>query len=257
MAPTSSNFEMSNQDKYMLAVLQVFGEKLDKLTESHRGELGEALHNSLFGLDGPKQVDSKPDKETQFLTVLFSGLSEISNSYESLRDAELYIRRFPFNNTRVTRDRYLKYVIENHLHEIYVLKERLLKYLKQIERLYRKDQHYAEIKKGTIPLYKLVSEGLKKFTTLRNSHVHELRVAFESVDRISLMELLNTHEEDNWRALYYKWQYKEIRKYHKKQIEVTNNDIEALLNIYFSRLHGLVFHDDGHPRYPTTVSEKQ
>lgn len=168
---------MDGRYKYMEVVLRVFGEKLDELTRENRDELGETLLNTLLDLDGPKRVDSKPDRETIFLAELFNGLSEIHNSYESLQDAELYVRRFPFGGTRITRDRYLRYVVENHLHEIYILKERLVKYLRRVERLYKKDKQLASIRRGAAPLYKLVSQSLSPLTTSRNTHVHNFRMA--------------------------------------------------------------------------------
>lgn len=58
---------MDGRYKYMEVVLRVFGEKLDELTRENRDELGETLLNTLLDLDGPKRVDSKPDRETIFL----------------------------------------------------------------------------------------------------------------------------------------------------------------------------------------------
>lgn len=235
----------------MEAVLRLFGEKLDALTKENREELGEALLNSVLDLDGPKRVDTKPDRETEFLARLFNRLSEIDGSYETLRDAEIYIRRFPFRDTRVTRDRYLKYIVENHLHETYVLKERLLKYLKVIERSYKTDEQVDSIKKGTLPLYKLVSQSLKQLTTRRNSHVHNLRMVSESADRLASIELINTGLENDWLTSYAKWQFREVRKEHKKQIEAINDGIEDLLRLYFSKLYSLIFYEGGYLRYPT------
>ena len=243
---------MNDRYMYMEAVLRLFGEKVDKLTEGNREELGEALLNSLLDLDGPKQVDAKPDGETTFLARLFNGLSEINGSYESLRDAEIYIRRFPFSDTRVTRDRYLKYIIENHLHETYILKERLLKYLKTVERLYKPDEQMDSIKKGTSPLYKLVSQSLKRLTTQRNFHVHNSRIVSKNIDRIASIDLITPGLENDWLTSYARWQFREVRKQHKKQIEAINDEIEDLLGVYFSKLYSLVFYESGCPRYPMT-----
>lgn len=66
------------------------------------------------------------------------------------------------------------------------------------------------------------------------------------------MELISSGEGLDWLTHYSQWQYRETRKKHRKQIEAINEEIGNLLDVYFSRLHSLVFHDGDSPRYPST-----
>jgi hypothetical protein len=59
---------------------------------------------------------------------LFAGFNEISHSYDTLLDIEVYVARFPYANTRITRSGHLRFIIEAYLHESYTLGERLKTY---------------------------------------------------------------------------------------------------------------------------------
>jgi len=59
---------------------------------------------------------------------LFAGFNEISHSYDTLLDIEVYVARFPYANTRITRSGHLRFIIEAYLHESYTLVERLNDY---------------------------------------------------------------------------------------------------------------------------------
>ena len=105
-------------------------------------ELKQAVMNTLLDKDGPRTVSTPPQPKDLFVGYkLFKGFSEIHTAVECLKNIEIYIRRFPFKNTRVSKLDYLKYNIENYLNEIYVLKERMISYSKTVARAYKNSEN--------------------------------------------------------------------------------------------------------------------
>ena len=72
---------------------------------------------------GEKALTVRPEslgREDQHVMKLFWAFSEIHRCIERLRHCETYVRKFPFSGTRVSRGAYLQFVVEGHLHEIYI-----------------------------------------------------------------------------------------------------------------------------------------
>ncbi len=114
---------MNGIEKYS----EIFIDQIRKLIKEPRNalELQEIIKNNLFGLNGPKQTNRAQTPSEIFFYKLYNGFSEIYDSYGCLLDIETYTGRFPYGRTRISKIRYLAYHMENHLHEIYILKERL------------------------------------------------------------------------------------------------------------------------------------
>src|SRR5207253_897042 len=101
-----------------------------------KADFAQAMKNHLLDLDGPKEVKPKRTGRKTFCYKLFYGFTEIAGSLDTLEDIEVFIGRFPFRGTRITKERYLQFHVECHLAEIYLLRERLRSYLTLLERQY-------------------------------------------------------------------------------------------------------------------------
>ena len=242
--------------KFQRVLLDAVGADLLPITRGKKRKLlGETIHNHIFDLPGPRQLPSENKSPSQvYLGKLFRGFLEISKCMETLEDIQLYIGRFPFRTTKVTRGRYLQFHYEAYLHEMYVLEQRLLQYSTLIERRYRKGALSEEIAKLCEKLRKLVKQVLQGIVTLRSSHVHQSRVWDESIDRLGAMELLmHAGETEFARALrsYYRLEYSKTRKRWRTTLKENNAAVSRLLDVYFDALYDYCFDSNSAPKYPS------
>ena len=197
--------------------------------------------------------DLKNNKEYQ------DGFREIANSYYCLLDIEIYIGRFPYNKTGISKTRHLSYHMENYLNEIYILRERLNAYLKKIGRLYKGDPSHETILKKIEPLFALVNKSLKDIIDTRCSHVHKIRFHSEDLDRLSSLELLSTllsthgNNELTFIKNFFNLEYRTIRRKFKIVIKNNNKQIKILLDACFDVLYEIVTDQQGNIKYPETI----
>ena len=119
---------MTSLDRYA----EIFIARAKKLIEEedlkNNPEYLDVFKNHLLALKGPKQVARKITPHDIFFSKLMVGFNEIYDSYSSLLDIQVYIDRFPYCKTRVSKTRYIAYHMENYFNEVYILKERLNAY---------------------------------------------------------------------------------------------------------------------------------
>lgn len=223
---------MKGREKYFAALGKAFRDILRPVIEAHQDQLAEVLRSNILDQDGPRSIDYEPTPEILLYRSAIWGVFEIYESFESLLDAELYVRRFPYRKTRVTKVRYLRYVVENHLNEAYILKQRLKAYLNTVEGLYAKGARRKEVRKITQPLFQSISQALKHIIAVRGSHVHSLRYDHKELQRLTHMELLSQSDPDaSWSQLLAHWfdfEYKRIRKRRTEQIRALNENINSI-----------------------------
>ena len=139
---------MNGFEKYS----EIFINRAKKLLEDedieNNPEYAEVFKNRILGLSGPKQLNRKQTPSEVFFSKLHDGFSEISDSYYCLLEIEIYIGRFPYRNTSISKTRHLAYHMENYLNEIYILRERLNNHFTTIGRLYRKDKKTSRYTKN-------------------------------------------------------------------------------------------------------------
>jgi hypothetical protein len=229
-------------------------------TAKEEREVGERLIKSLHGVAQDAVKPPVLTRDEQLTLALFRGFREIHGCIERLRDCETYIGRFPFRRTRITRDAYLQLIVEAHLHELYMLRERLVSYVKLIQRFYRKDGNAKAISKTTASLKEYVSKSFAGFTFVRGSHVHRFRYSNDDIDRIALISLLQTSPNRRFRAAIRSLGRVAISETHNKlkaQAKNWNSLVAKVLEVYFTALLQIVFANDGKSlRYPR-VSESR
>jgi hypothetical protein len=180
-----------------------------------------------------------------------AGFREIHNSYYSLLDIEVYIGRFPYGKTSVSKTRYLAYHMENYLNEVYILKERLNFYCTTVGRMYRNDQTLKNVKETMKTLSDCVQKVLKGTTDARGTHVHKNRFTDEDLDRLSSLELANHGPNDiPILKIMYESHYKKTRKKYSLAIKQSNKEIKDLLDGCFEVLYGVVADENRQIRYP-------
>ena len=243
---------MVGYEKFHETLLRTCFSRYMRRMRSRRQKLGVAFLNELFDQEGPRTVGIAATREDIFFDRFYRGFREIDESYENLVDAaETYVGRYPFGRTRVSRVRYIRYVIESYLNELYVLKERLIAYFSVLGRLYRGTTHHGEILRATRPLFGNVRDVLKEIIDLRGSHVHQTRFKDQNLSRLNTIEFFNSlvEEDEEWFKVWCDVQYREIRNDWKKSLKEMNKVVKALLDSCFESLYPVIFDNRGNVRH--------
>lgn len=241
---------MSAFDKYS----EIFINRAKKLMEEedlvNSPEYREVLTNQLLGRPGPKRRNRKMTPTDILFSKLFDGFTEIHKSYYSLLDIEVYLSRFPYPKTKVSKTRYLSYHMENYLNEVYILKVRLISYCTVIGRLYRNDSTFTNLKATMNAISEVVQNSLKGVIETRGRHVHKTRFTDEKLDRLTSLELVNfgPHKVPLFKTLYDS-AYKTTRKGYAVTIKNNNEEIRKILDVCFEVIYGVVADEKGNIRY--------
>jgi len=234
--------------RYSKTILDIVKERIRSTSEEDSEGLSKCYDNLLFDKKGPTRLEKELSEDEKFSSTILNGFFEINSSYESLRDFEIYVGRFPFSGTSITKARYLSHIIESYMNEVYLFQERLEKLLKELKKSYRSDRRRLVIEKLVKELLKFVLESLKPLVRIRARHVHEKRYTDRGIDKLSLLELIAP--SDPAFAVLYELEYKNIRKQWKDTISKNNKAVEEILDKYFDDLFDVVFKKNGELIYP-------
>jgi len=233
---------------------------LIKLTPEQLKEAGEANWNRIFDLEGPRSIKRKPLAwEVWYSQRLAKPFSAICKSHETLQDIEVYVRRFPFRGTRVSRVTYLRHNIEVYLQEVYVLRQRMIDFLNSLEKDYAESSQGVSFKKLNAPFCREIKTRLKPIIEARGDHVHGWGYDDKRLSRLDTLELLanySSRKKTGHRKLKVVYRilhedvYKAERKQWSKLLHQWNEAIGKLLDEYFRSLDCIVFPHSGKPVFP-------
>jgi hypothetical protein len=213
--------------------------------EDKKKELGTAIRNELFGLDGPGSIEYEPTKDEKTFFSIFMAFIEIIKCYEMLSDIEIYISRLPLRKpSTIPKHRFLRYHIESYLHETYMLKERLRAFLIKIKRLYRND---SKINYFITKLEKIIIDDFQYIGVIRGIHTHKNRFKDESLDQLEALEFYKNIDDEKARILfndYYECEFKKTRKKWIFWAKQSNSVVIKLLNFYFEIVFKLIFNEN-------------
>ena len=230
-----------NYFKYYAMVIHVAQGMMEPMMEADNEESKNVIMNSILGLDVPTSLNHRISPHEFFIAnKIFRPMSEIMYAIEAIENIAVYARSFPYKRQGISRIAYLKYHVENYLNELYLLKNRLIKYLKLIEKSYKKSNISEHVSHTIAPLYKVVSKTLKGYIEVRGSHVHENRYSDNDFDRLSTLELLSKGSDKNkfseTMTQLSNVAYSDIRKKWVDKINADFEGIQNLLDLYFEHL---------------------
>ena len=164
----------------------------------------------------------------------------------------------------IQKHRHLQFHVEAYSHETYLLAQRLLKFLKVLEREHRRDPEIKAIKELCAALGEFVRGAFKKVAKLRSSHVHEARLTDKSIDRLGSIDLYaralgdlgaRRHRITRLFRQFYQAEYLKSRRSWKKWIASGNVATRELLDKYFEGLSPVIL-DEGRNtiRYPIKLN---
>lgn len=240
-------------NRYQRLVVSIFSKSLMKaMSESDTKEVKEAIAALFFNREHTIPINRRLSPKEKFLSILFDGLVEISESRYNLRDSELYINRFPYRKTRISRARYICYVKTNYFNELYILKERLNAYITKIIRAYKKDENrYSHVFTYINPLYQIVSQSLDPICKVRGKHIHLSRYKDRNLLKLEGFEVLTDGDKTNEiLPSLFEQEFKKIRITEKRRIIQTNKNLTDTLNVYFHGIYSAIFDSNSNLIYP-------
>lgn len=246
---------MENFEKYSQIFINKSIKLMNQIDTKTRMLHEEIYSNYLFGLEGPKKFPAKLTPAHVFFYNLYYGWREVNDSYFCLLDIEIYIGRFPYENTKISKIRHLTYHMENYLNELYILKERLNTYFTKIGRLYRKNKDHDQIQNKINLLFTTVMNTIGDVIKTRSSHVHQERFYDSDLERLSSQERLANYNDENLKFLNdtFKIEYQIVRRRFKQTIIDNNKTIKLFLDGCFGVLYTIVCDGEGKLKYPESI----
>lgn len=217
--------------------------------ERDRDAYREVIKGTLQNSKENRSFAAFTRRDEVFASRLFLEFDELVTSLLSMKDIEIYIKRFPYSDTGVSDLRYLKYHIESHLNEIYLFQERAEAFLDFIQKRYRKSPIGAKINATAQKILVLIKLSLQNAIFVRGNHVHSRRFTNDDFDRLTFLENMKNSEPETF-ASYYNDKYKQARKTWVKNIQAINLVMEQMLNMISEELFLVLFNENCQIIYP-------
>jgi hypothetical protein len=241
------HLNIPNMYKFDMSLNKAFNEYMTPRIEKKKEEFITAYMNRMVGKNEQTTVANVSSPEGKFLAEISMGAFEIFNTYEAILDAEIYIRKFPYSRTRISKSRYLKSIITSHLQNIFILRERMVRYLKVLRKRYGKKSTADGklILEITKILEDYTKDSFSHLKSIRNMHVHVEEFYDAELEQLSLLEsfiinnpTISSLDEFNE---YYDFEFSNIRKKKIEEIKKINADTEEALDMFFGLIYSIVF----------------
>jgi hypothetical protein len=213
------------------------------------------VHKRIFEL-GPPTPPARRTGRSNYHQLLTYHAADIQTTLDTMRDIEFYMGRFPYSEDKIAKHRHLIFHVQAFVNELYILQERLLGFLKFIERQHRKDPRLDNIKVACEVLNDFVIESMKKGVAIRGSHVHQWRLSDNDHDRLIGIDLYtkmpNEKIQEGFKR-YYDSEYKKIRRRRREWVASGIGVARELVDAFFDELFKFVFDDKGAMVYPSRL----
>jgi hypothetical protein len=246
---------MRNLERFRDTLQRAFSAIVLPIVEVDPEEPPEIAMRRFLGLSD-RLMDPHDDLGRAALPIsqLGQAVSEIEASYRSLLVAEEYIQQLPSGNTNITRSQHLRYVVETWLNEVYILKERLKRFLQVLEELFAKGARRKTVKQITQPQFTHNTRVFEQLTSIRSYHIHRARYNDKELGNLEFLEqTLDMPAAGPLRhslAGHIDELYVAIRDKRVQELGSRNQAIAEMLDEFFSTIYPIVFDEDG-AIYPT------
>lgn len=237
-------------EEYKNAMVKVGSERFRSVMDDERKAFRNNIRGFMYNDKSLPQITIPLSEENAFLKKMFNGFYEIYNSHRCMKNVETYISINPYSARGIPRSEFLKYHYENYLNELYILKERMIKYIDDIKKNYKCSRQRLSVEASLSKISKTIEETFKKILSIRHDNVHTEKQTDFGMTRLEMFELLANNpdsETDKWmRDSIYRATRKERLKWIRKQ----NIQVKKGLDDYFDVLHQYVFSKSGQILYP-------
>ncbi len=169
---------------------------------------------------------------------IFIGFKEIVEAYEALQFSEILLSVDAPRSQKVSKERYIRFVVNTYLQDVYILKERLNSYATKIKRIHGRSGGEALTAVHIEPLFEMIKVNFKKIVDVRGKHVHQERFNDFFLNQASNLEFLSQFE------LKFKKDSKcannQAQSEWCKTIRSNNVFTREILNNYFAELYRVV-----------------
>jgi hypothetical protein len=140
----------------------------------------------------------------------------------------------------LSKESYLQILVEAHLNEVYVLQQRIAKYLKRLVRAFNGDPRCATLQALQAKALLVVEAAFNPVTAARSSHVHEWRFSDEGISRLAMINSAARLGPKRMRA-YYRSEHARICKKWRKTFAQNYANVEEIVGECFGALYPLIF----------------
>ena len=183
----------------------------------------------LPGTKSKKRLNSR----RHFIRKLADSLLEIDRTFRLMRQLEQYAARPNRFQGEVTNLDFLGYLIESHLQEVYILRERIEALSKFLERVYRKDVSARRISTQAKRIRRVSERTLRGPVTVRGAHVHVRRHRCPDIERLEFMRNFGSFAPPELRAKFnraFSKAYRDVRDFRLEHMREVNDSCQVLLN---------------------------
>jgi hypothetical protein len=238
-------------ERYVAVATDAVIPLIERVTSGRKEVMEEGLLADFLGNARPAVPAAQLSEDEQFLHDIFSQVTEISFAWEALLDTSVYVRRYPYSGTRVTKGRHLRHSIEAFLHNLYVFKERIGRHLDFIQKRYKSTRRVREVQKEVAAVRELMEETLRFMVDYRGSHVHVARFSTDDLERLESLEFLSAQMCDSAITSAFEREFKRSRREWQRILTTAFEAYGVLLDVIGDRLRSLAFAGDGTPKLPS------
>lgn len=177
-----------------------------------------------------------PEKEV--FNTIFTGFTEIMDTYEALEFCETLFSVASPRSKKVPKEQYIKFLVNNYLQEVYILKERLNTYSTRIKRIHERAGRNELVSIHIEHLFPYIKDSLQGLVDIRGTHVHSQRYTDMSINEASSLALISAHEPE-FESLF-SASLSKVRKEWKARIEKNNVLTLEILDKYFKEMQAVV-----------------
>lgn len=188
-------------------------------------------------LNGDRLPRTRPSKNMtpreHFVWKLIAALLEIDRTVRLMENLVYYAAHAPRFRAGPSKIEFLSYQVEMHLHEVYILRERLFAFLKLVERSYRKDRSIRRITAATKRVRRAVIRALNPYVQMRGEHVHLARLRVPDIERLEFLWEMTQRAPRELRPKFNRAlgdAYRKTKKTRVEDMRAMNKSCHELLN---------------------------
>jgi len=205
------------------------------------------IAETIYSEKGPLASTTSPNAKVRFLHNLAMELSEVVSGYEMLLNFPSLTQSTPSKANRLSKADLVNFWHESYLNEYYIFLNRLLAFLRKIEKYYKRDSRFSRMPIVIKNMREFIYNENDAFLKNRGKHVHQTRFRNLILEgrRLSLLEeLINFKHFHRLRPIYLK-SLREFKKLSLNYIKSETKNAKIVLTVIFRVLTRIITRNNG------------